>query len=128
MAIILVLDLLKGEVLEENHQRFHHCHPDVRDHGSALLAFVIWAGAAKLQYSDCTHSFPYSGSKSVCGEGGSAFALWNLFYLCFVSVGYFLVACMITQGKKQRKMKIKAEANFLIGKGLRLGIKIYSEV
>ena len=95
MAIILVLDLLKVKFLKKIINVFTTAILMFVITGLHFLAFVIWAGAAKLQYSDCTHSFPYTGSKSVCGEGGSAFALWNLFYLCFVSVGYFLVACMI---------------------------------
>ena len=60
-----------------------------------FLALVIWADSVKLQSDDCTHDLPYSGVKSVCIEGGAAFAIWNLIYLFFVTIGYFVIACII---------------------------------
>lgn len=41
-----------------------------------FLGFVIWAGIVKLKFSDCTHDFDYSGSKSVCAKEGAKFALF----------------------------------------------------
>ena len=57
-----------------------------------LIAFVVWAGKVKLQFSDCTHSVPYSGVKSVCIQSGANFALGILFFLFPVAIIYFFIA------------------------------------
>ena len=46
--------------------------------GLHFLAFIIWAGVVQVRFSGCD-SIEF-GSDKVCGEGGAAFALWNLFY------------------------------------------------
>jgi hypothetical protein len=65
-----------------------------------FLAFVIYAGLAKLKFDDCSHDFDYDGSESVCGEGGASFALFILFWLLIIVPNYFLIA---------RKIKISDE-------------------
>lgn len=67
-----------------------------------FLAFVIYAGVAKLKFSSCSHDIDYDGSESVCGEGGAKFALFIIFWLGLIVPIYFLVA---------RKIKIEEESN-----------------
>ena len=62
-----------------------------------FLAFVIWAGTVKLQFDNCTHDVPYTGTKSVCGMGGSVISLWNAFFLFFCSIGFCCVARKLRQ-------------------------------
>ena len=75
MAAILVLDLIKVKFFRKIINVFTTALIMFVVAGLHFLAFVIWAGAMKLQYTNCTHSFPYSGNKSVCGGGGSGFVL-----------------------------------------------------
>ena len=65
--------------------------------GIHLLAFIIWAGAVKLRFDSCSHAYPFDGVKTVCGDGGAAFALWNVFFFVFTSVPYFIVVRKIRE-------------------------------
>ena len=69
--------------------------------GLHFLAFIIWAGVVQVRFSGCD-SIEF-GSDKVCGEGGAAFALWNLFYFTLGSPVYFLIA-----------KRLKNEENLLV--------------
>ena len=100
ISIILALDLLKFPYLKRVINVYTTGILMIVVALIHLLTFIIWAGAVHLQFDNCTHHFPYSGVKTICGKGGAAFALWNVFYLIIVSVGYFFIA---------RKIKIEEE-------------------
>ena len=74
-AVFIALDAFKFKPLKKIINLFNTAILMFVVAGLHFFAFVIWAGVVKLTFSDCTHNFPYSGAKSVCGEGGAAFAL-----------------------------------------------------
>jgi hypothetical protein len=68
-----------------------------------FLAFVIWAGVVKLKYNDCDLNTGDTDAQSVCGEGGSALAIWTIFYLIFFSIFYFVVCKKIIIEEKTER-------------------------
>lgn len=95
IAAILILDALN----------FKHCRKLINFYTTAFimvaifalhfLSFIIWAGTVKLRFDGCSHNIAYDGTETVCGEGGAAFALWNLFYLFFINFPYFYISRLI---------------------------------
>lgn len=67
-----------------------------------LIAFIVWAGSVKFQFSDCSHSIPYNGIKSVCGQTGANLALGILFFLFPVAVIYYIVGKKIRISERER--------------------------
>lgn len=57
-----------------------------------LVAFVIWAGITKPQSDDCAHSYPFTGTQSVCIQGGAVFAIFNIVLFAIITPVYFIVA------------------------------------
>ena len=86
MALILVFDMCKVRCCKGCFNVFTTAIIMVIVTVVHFSALVIWAASVKLQSDDCTHDLPYSGVKSVCIEGGAAFAIWNLIYLFFVTI------------------------------------------
>lgn len=65
-----------------------------------FLAYTIWAGTVKLKFSDCTHYILYSGTESVCGDGGAAFGLFIIFYLLIITPAYLFIAFKLRQEER----------------------------
>lgn len=103
IAVILVLDLLKVRFLRKIINVFTTAILMIIVFILHFLAFVIWAGAVDLKFESCSHNILYSGVESVCGEGGAAFALWNLFYLFFINIPYFLIALKIKKEEQNEE-------------------------
>lgn len=68
-----------------------------------FLAFVIWAGVVKLSFTKCTYDYPIHERHSVCGYGGAAFALWNVFFFVIFSVYYYMLVRKITMEEMEHE-------------------------
>ena len=97
MAFILVLDMCKVRCCKGCFNVFTTAIIMAIVTALHFTALSSWAGIVKLQTDDCTHDLPYSGVKSVCIEGGAAFAIWNVIYLNLVTFGYIRIALIISR-------------------------------
>jgi hypothetical protein len=68
-----------------------------------LLAFIIWAGSVKLRYDNCTFELPFNIRHAVCGRGGSALAIWTIFFLFSFSGFHFLMCRKIMEQDAKEK-------------------------
>lgn len=56
-----------------------------------FVGFIAYAIMVKLQINDCTHSFPYSGVKSVCAEFSSLYFIAQvIFSMCLLGLYWFI--------------------------------------
>lgn len=99
-AALLVLDALKFKYLKSVINMFTTAFIMIAIFVLHFLAYTIWAGTVKLKFSDCTHNIQYSGTKSVCGDGGAAFGLFIIFYLLFITPAYFFIAFKLRQEER----------------------------
>lgn len=66
------------------------------------LAFIIWAIMVKLTVDDCTHDMDYSGSKSVCVEGGAILSMIILVGFFFLAVFHFILARKVADQEREQ--------------------------
>lgn len=71
-----------------------------------IVGFLYWVGYENLQFSECSHSYPYSGTKSICGEIGFMLGLALAISLPFLTALYWFLTIKKAKYYKSKHLSI----------------------
>lgn len=63
-----------------------------------IIGFILWAAKIKLQFSECSHNVPYSGSKNICGSISAVLSISFTIYFPLLTYGYWVIALKARRG------------------------------